>query len=124
MLRRNEWMKRSQKILNLIWKGCGDMSIENLKRILPPPVKPCGTGSHPGWDELEAGGLLPWGFTDNGDELYWLTQEDSSSWTIVVYESCSSDYHEYPMSMVDFLYEIVSGNMVCGAFPEDFPGDL
>ena len=71
----------------------------------------------------EAGGILPWGYTDNGDELYWKTNEDEGMWTIIVYESRSSDYHEYPMSMTEFLYEIVSRNLVCDAFPEDFPSE-
>lgn len=69
------------------------------------------------------GGILPWGYTDNGDELYWKTNGDPGMWTMIIYESRSSDYHEYPMSLTTFLYEIMSGNLVCDAFPEDFPSE-
>lgn len=71
----------------------------------------------------EAGGILPWGYTDNGDELYWKTNEDARMWSIIVYESRSWEYHEYPMSMTEFLFGIVSRNLVCDAFPEDFPSE-
>ena len=71
----------------------------------------------------ENGGILPWGYTDNGDELYWLTNQEPETWTIIVYESRSSVYHEYPMSMTEFLFRIVSKNLVSDAFPEDFPSE-
>ncbi len=34
-----------------------------------------------------SGGILPWAYTDNGDELYWLTDGKPDEWKIVVYES-------------------------------------
>ncbi len=71
----------------------------------------------------EAGGILPWGYTDNGDELYWKTTEDEKMWTTIIYESRSSQYYEYPMSMTEFLFGILSRNLVCDAFPEDFPSE-
>lgn len=69
------------------------------------------------------GGILPWGYTENGDELYWLTVENSDEWHIIVYESRSSDYYEYSMGMVEFIYKLVSGKIICPAFPDDFPGE-
>ncbi|URZ02827.1 SMI1/KNR4 family protein [Clostridium felsineum] len=69
------------------------------------------------------GGILPWGYTENGDELYWLTVGASDEWHVIVYESRSSDYYEYNMGMVQFIYELVSGKLVCPAFPDDFPGE-
>lgn len=71
----------------------------------------------------EPGGLLPWAYTDNGDEIYWLTSENSNEWSVVVYETRSPEYHEYSMNMVEFLYKIITKASVCEAFPEDFPSE-
>lgn len=68
-------------------------------------------------------GLLPWGLTDNGDELYWLTEGKPDEWKIVVYETRASEYHIYPLSMVEFLYKTITKELVCEAFPDDFPSD-
>lgn len=38
----------------------------------------------------EVGGLLPWAYTDNDDELYWLTIGKPNEWHIIVYETRSS----------------------------------
>ncbi len=70
------------------------------------------------------GGILPWGYTDNGDELYWLTEGNCDEWKIVVYESRSSDFYEYNMGIVQFIYELISKKIICPAFPDDFPGDI
>ena len=48
----------------------------------------------------EENGLLPWGYTDNGDELYWKTSSSPDNWEIVIYESASSENHNYKMSLV------------------------
>ncbi|MEO3945334.1 SMI1/KNR4 family protein [Gorillibacterium sp. CAU 1737] len=69
------------------------------------------------------GGLLPWAYTDNGDELYWLTEGPPDQWTVVVYESRSPDCHVYPVRMTDFLYGFLSGETPCEAFPDDFPDE-
>ena len=37
-------------------------------------------------------GLLPWGYTDNCDELYWLTDGEPDGWKIVVHESRAPEY--------------------------------
>lgn len=64
-------------------------------------------------------GLLPWGFTDNGDELYWETGNKFEDWKIIIYESRSSDYFEYEMSLCEFLYKLICGEIICNAFPND-----
>lgn len=69
------------------------------------------------------GGLLPWALTDNGDELYWLTEGKPNEWKIVVYETRSSEYHIYSLSIVEFLYQTITKELVCEAFPEDFPSE-
>lgn len=68
-------------------------------------------------------GLLPWGYTDNADELYWLTSEKLEDWKIIIYESRSSENYCYSYTMTEFLYQIVSKEIICDAFSEDFPNE-
>ena len=70
------------------------------------------------------GGILPWGYTENGDELYWLTEGNSNEWKIIVYESRSSDFYEYNMGMVQFIYELITKKITCPAFPDYFPCEI
>lgn len=67
----------------------------------------------------EKDGLLPWGYTDNGDELYWKTNDFPEKWSIVIYESVSPEYHEYKMQLTEFLYKIITRGLICDVFPED-----
>lgn len=71
----------------------------------------------------QIGGLLPWGYTDNGDELYWLTTGKPDEWKVVVYESRSHINYTYSLRMVDFLFGLITKELVCEAFPDDFPSD-
>lgn len=64
----------------------------------------------------DEGGLLPWGYTDNSDELYFDLKND----TIIVMESRYSDIYEYKMGMIEFLYKLFMKDINCNAFPESF----
>ncbi|MBQ2922487.1 MAG: SMI1/KNR4 family protein [Tyzzerella sp.] len=63
-------------------------------------------------------GLFPWGITDNGDELFWNYKGDVLE--IVVYESRYANNMSYIMSMEDFLCGLLSREIVCPIFPDDF----
>lgn len=63
-------------------------------------------------------GLFPWGITDNGDELFWNYKGDIVE--IVVYESRYANNMSYIMSMEDFLCGLLSKEIVCPIFPDDF----
>lgn len=67
------------------------------------------------------GGLLPFGATDNGDVLYWLTSGSPDRWTVVVNESRGPDYDHHDCSMTTFLAEVISGQRRCSIFPSGFP---
>lgn len=67
------------------------------------------------------GGLIPWAFTDNGDELYWLTEGSPDNWKVVVYETRSSENYTYSLTMTQFMYQILTKDLMCDAFPSDFP---
>jgi len=62
----------------------------------------------------DEGGLLPWGYTDNGDELYF------NNGSVVVFEARYADYYEYNMGMIEFLYKLFTKGLTCNAFPDDF----
>ncbi|MDQ0233131.1 SMI1/KNR4 family protein [Metabacillus malikii] len=70
-----------------------------------------------------SGGIIPWAYTDNGDELYWLTDGKPDEWKIVVYESRSPENYTYSLTMVEFLYQVIMKELKCNAFPNDFPSD-
>ena len=63
-------------------------------------------------------GLLPWGITDNGDELYWNVQKEYSQ--IVVFSCRYSEKLEFDLTFGDFLDQIFSQKIMCSIFPEDF----
>lgn len=58
----------------------------------------------------EPGGLLPWGFTDDGHTLYWITiGNNPDKWKVVIGESRGSEWEEYNDYMVDLLVKLLSG---------------
>ena len=63
-------------------------------------------------------GLFPWGITDNGDELFWNYKGDIVE--IIVYESRYANNMSYIMSMEEFLCGLLSKEIVCPIFPDDF----
>jgi len=61
----------------------------------------------------EPGGLLPWGITDNGDTLYWLTRgENPDKWTVVIGDARGPEWEEYDQYMVEFLAKVLLGEAV------------
>jgi hypothetical protein len=64
----------------------------------------------------EPGGLLPWGLTDNGDVLFWLTKGQPDGWLVVVNGTRSPEYDEYDESMTSFLTKLVAGVIVSRFF--------
>lgn len=71
----------------------------------------------------EPGGFLPFGSTDNGDNLFWLTKGAPDDWTVVVMGPRSSDCYYHGGGMVDFLVKILGGEARCSIFPDDFPAE-
>jgi hypothetical protein len=61
-------------------------------------------------------GLLPWGGTDNGDELYW--EVNDNAWKIVVYASRELEALEYDMTMTEFLCKILNREIECEPLEE------
>lgn len=70
----------------------------------------------------ESPGLLPWGVTDNGEELFWHTVGVSEHWPVVVYSGRQEKYETFPMSMSRFLAAVLTGELVSRLFPDDLCG--
>lgn len=63
-------------------------------------------------------GIFPWAVTDNGDELYWNVKEDGIE--IIIYASRYSDMEVFNMGTTEFLYKLLSKDLICSIFPDDF----
>lgn len=72
----------------------------------------------------EISSLKACGVTDNGDVIYWVTEQSQNSddWTIAVNAPRDDEWSEYDGSLLDFLVAVFSGAYVCPIFPDDFPG--
>ncbi|WP_081651639.1 SMI1/KNR4 family protein [Cupriavidus sp. WS] len=68
------------------------------------------------------GGVLPFGITDNGDMLYWLTLNKPEGWKIVVNESRSPEWEVFDLGFAEFLLQLIERRITCSAFPTNFPG--
>lgn len=68
-------------------------------------------------------GFLPFGSTDNGDNLFWITKGNPDDWTVAVMGPRSPDHVSHEGGMVDFLCSILSKEVQCKVFPDDFPAD-
>jgi hypothetical protein len=68
----------------------------------------------------EPGGLLPLGRSDNGNELYWLTEGAPDGWGVVAFAGRSTDHevHEHPVTR--FLELLLSGELDTSVFPGSF----
>ncbi|CAM5678889.1 Knr4/Smi1-like domain-containing protein OS=Lysinibacillus sphaericus OX=1421 GN=LS41612_13345 PE=4 SV=1 [Lysinibacillus sphaericus] len=60
------------------------------------------------------------GETENGDTLNWIVDINQRDWVILVDDN-SGNYFKYKGSMSEFLYDILSENIICPIFPDDFP---
>jgi hypothetical protein len=70
----------------------------------------------------EPGGLLPFGKTDNGDALFWLTRDEPDKWPVVVNAARDPAYEKFERNATDFLEGILTRQIRCSIFHESFPG--
>jgi hypothetical protein len=91
-------------------------SILTALRELRESGEPCPYPLYP-----EPGGLLPFGKSDNGDALYWLTAGAPERWPVVVNAARDPTYEKLECDMTDFLAGILSRRIRCSIFPEAFP---
>ena len=66
----------------------------------------------------EPGGVLPLGRTDNGDELYWVTDGDPDRWPVALVESRAALQELHHMSVTGFLTALAANQLVSRILPE------
>jgi len=64
-------------------------------------------------------GLLLWGITDNGDDIFWQTIGSPEQWPIVIKMSRQPVFEEYPGPMSSFLAGLASGTITSAIIPYD-----
>jgi hypothetical protein len=66
--------------------------------------------------------LLAWATTDNGDVCYWhATTGPADLWHVVVNQMGSDEWTAFEMTATQFIWSVLSGNLVVATFPHDFP---
>ncbi|MGW6449921.1 hypothetical protein [Lentzea sp. NPDC055074] len=63
----------------------------------------------------EPGGLLPWGITDNGDDLFWSTEGDPDDWRVVV--SDHAEWWTHDGGVLSFLSGLLRREIECPLLP-------
>ncbi len=68
----------------------------------------------------EPGGLLPLGRSDNGNELYWLTEEEPAAWGVVAFAARSTRHEIHRLAVTELLARLLSAELDTHVFPESF----
>lgn len=68
---------------------------------------------------FEPGGLLPWGFSIDGDIYCWLTNGMSGKWPVVVIGR-HSEPEKYDMPMSRFLSKCIAGEINPKSIPQEW----
>ncbi|MFL6269413.1 MAG: SMI1/KNR4 family protein [Actinomycetes bacterium] len=67
----------------------------------------------------EPGGVLPLGRTDNGDELYWVTDGDPDRWSVALVEARAALQEVHPVSVTGLLAALAANQLTSRVLPED-----
>ena len=65
----------------------------------------------------EPGGVLPLGRTDNGDELYWITEGEPDAWPVALFGSRESKHERYEGGVASFLTACAEGRLETAIMP-------
>jgi hypothetical protein len=67
----------------------------------------------------EPGGVLPLGRTDNGDELYWVTEGAPDGWPVALLESRAARQEVHPVPVTGLLAELAAGQLQTEVLPAE-----
>jgi hypothetical protein len=67
----------------------------------------------------EQGGVLPLGRTDNGDELYWVTQGPPDQWPVMLLASRAALQEVQPVPVTGFLAALAANQLTSRVLPEN-----
>jgi hypothetical protein len=70
----------------------------------------------------EDGGVLPLGRTENGDELYWVTERDPDDWPVALLESRAAFLEVHPMPVTGLLAALAANQLTSRVLPDDVLG--
>jgi hypothetical protein len=70
----------------------------------------------------EPGGVLPLGRTDNGDELYWVTQGQPDQWPVALVEGRAALHELHPLPVTGFLAALAANQLTSRVLPDDLLG--
>jgi len=66
--------------------------------------------------------VLPLGRTDNGDELYWVTDGDHAGWPVALVESRAALQELHAMPVTGFLVALAANQLASRILPDDVLG--
>jgi len=98
-----------------------NMRLERMVRVVCEgltSLSPLEEPPYPYWPT--PGGLLPFGATDNGDELFWLTRGAAEDWKVVIMDRAFGRFETFDCGVAEFLAGLIRGEIE----PEGFPDDL
>jgi hypothetical protein len=70
----------------------------------------------------DLGGVLPLGRTDNGDELYWVTDGDPDGWPVALLEPRAARQEVPPMPVTGFLAALAANQLTSRILPAGLIG--
>jgi hypothetical protein len=100
----------TNRFLNLFDKG--NVMLEGYRQLRTTWPREYPFATYP-----EKNGLLPWGVTDNGDELYWRTIQAPEHWPTVVI-SKGAPHEEFQLPLGDLVAGWITGRIRSAAFAE------
>ncbi len=72
---------------------------------------------------LDVSRLLPFGGTDNGDRIVWVTDGPPDAWRVMVLDSRGPFLDHFDGGMSEFLARVLEGTFRSNVLASDFPGD-
>ena len=63
--------------------------------------------------------MLPLGRTDNGDELYWVTDGQPDQWPVALVEARAALQEVYPMPVTSFLAALAANQLASRILPTE-----
>jgi hypothetical protein len=70
----------------------------------------------------EAGGVLPLGRTENGDELYWVTEGHPDGWPVALLEARAAVLEVHPVPVTGLLAALAANQLTSRVLPDDVLG--
>ena len=113
-------------IANPFYAPSGDISFQEFVHLRTRDIA-AAKASHPRTAVSlpvypEHGGLFPWGYTDNGETMCWLTEGDSSKWPTICLEiGYLNNFDRFELSIVEFIEKWLTAQIVVPTLtPPDF----